>query len=243
MIFDIITIFPDSYDDFKKTSIIKRAIENKIISINTHNLRDYSFTKHKNVDDTIYGGDFGMLMMFPPLYEAIKAIKQTNINSKVVIFSPKGKTFNQEKAFEYSKLDQLVLIPAHYEGFDERILDFVDEELSIGDFILTNGILPSQIVIDATTRLKDGAILKESYEFDTFSNGLLKYPEYTKPFEYKDIQVPEILISGHHENIKEYRFEQQIFNTLKKRPDLIKNKFFDKKTIEKIKKIDKSNNF
>lgn len=239
MIFDVITIFPNAFFDFSNTSIIKRAIEKKQIFLNIHDLRNYSNSKHKNVDDTIYGGDYGMLMMFPPLYEAIKNIKNNNINSKVIIFSPKGKKFNQQKAFEYSKLDQLVLIPAHYEGFDERILEFVDEEISIGDFVLTNGILPAQIVIDSVSRLKDSVILKQSYEFDTFSDGLLKYPEYTKPYSYNDITVPLVLISGHHKNILKYRQEQKIINTLKKRPDLIKNKFFKKDIIELIKKFDK----
>lgn len=242
MIFDIITIFPDAYNNFKETSIIKRALEKKQIQINIHDLREFSNNKHKKVDDTLYGGDFGMLMMFPPLYEAIKSVKNKSKNSKVIIFSPKGRIFNQDVAYEYSKLEQLTLIPAHYEGFDDRILEFVDEELSIGDFILTNGILPSQIVIDAVSRLKDNVILKESHELDTFSNGLLKYPEYTKPFEYNDRKVPEILLSGHHENINKYRLEQKILNTLKKRPDLIKNRFFEEKIIKIIKKIDKNIN-
>lgn len=234
MKFDLLTIFPNFFDIFLETSIIKRAIDNNLIEINIHNLRDYSKLKGNKIDDTPYGGGVGMVMAFPPFYRAIKKIK--NKNTKVVLLSPQGKIFDHALAIKLAKEKNLLIISGHYEGIDNRVLDYVDYEISIGDYILTGGEIASMVIIDSVTRLVDGVINKESVESDSLYNGLLKYPQYTKPYSFKNKKVPDVLISGDHKKIDEWRFENSILQTLKKRKDLIPN-IKDEKLLEEIKKI------
>ena len=219
---DIITIFPEFYPNLLDHSIIKAALIKKALDVNVINLRDFSHNKHKKVDDTIYGGGAGMLIQFPPLYDAINALRSNN--TTIVYLSPQGHVYNQETAIKLAKLEHLVLICGHYEGVDARILDFVDLEISIGDYILTGGEIASMVIIDSISRLLPGVIDNESVLTDSLSDGLLKYPQFTKPAEYKGYKVPDILLSGDHEKIRKYRLEQKLKNTITKRPDLIKNK-------------------
>ena len=232
---DIITIFKEAYSSFLNTSIVNRAIQSRHLEVNLHNLRDFSLDKNQKVDDTVYGGSVGMLMSVEPIHRAISALKQ-NKSTCVVAFSPQGKPLNQEILDELVKKEHLILLPGHYEGYDARALNFIDLEVSVGDFVLTSGILPSQILIDGLVRLIPGVINQDSVSKDTFKyNSILKYPEYTKPATYDGLSVPDILLSGNHQKVDEYNFEQAVLNTLKKRPDLIKNKAFDLDTYKKIK--------
>jgi tRNA (guanine37-N1)-methyltransferase len=233
---DIITIFPEFFQPFLETSIIKRAIEQDLVSIELHQLRDYAHQKHNKIDDTPYGGGVGMLMQFPPFYDALKKLRTKDTH--VIMLSPQGKVFNQKKAVKLSQKKHLLLICGHYEGIDARVEHFIDEELSIGDYVLTGGEIPAMIISDAVTRLIPGVIQQASYEEDSLQNGWLKYPQYTKPDEYKGHEVPEILKSGHHKNIKEWRQKQSIKRTYEKRKDLIKTiKLSDeeKKILDEIK--------
>lgn len=217
---DIITIFPDFFDAFLNTSIIKRGIEDGYLNIKTHQLRDYSSLKHNRIDDTPYGGGAGMLMMFPPFYEAIKTLK--NDDTHIIMTSPQGNVFDQKKAIELSKKKHLIILCGHYEGIDARVEDLIDEEISIGNYVLTGGEMPAMIISDAVSRLVPGVIHEESSETDSLQQGWLKYPQYTKPESYEGYRVPEILLSGHHQNIESWRKEQSVKRTLTKRPDLIK---------------------
>ncbi len=219
MIIDIITIFPEFFESFKNTSIVKRAIEQGQVEVRCHQLRDYSKRKHQFVDDTPYGGGAGMLMQFPPFYEVIKALKTDE--TKVIYLSPQGQLFNQKRAILYATYKHLILLCGHYEGIDARVLEFVDEEISIGDYILTGGEIPAMIVTDAVVRLISGVIDSESRETDSLQQGWLKYPQYTKPDEYEGYTVPEVLKSGHHKNIEAWRQRESIKTTYLKRPDLI----------------------
>jgi len=236
MIIDIITIFPEFFDNFLTTSIIKRAIDNNLIKINIHQLRDYSHNKHKKIDDTPYGGGRGMLMQFPPFYDAIHQLKTSE--SKVILLSPQGRVYNQEMAIGLSKHKHLILLCGHYEGIDKRVEDFIDYEISIGDYVLTGGEIPAMILVDSVSRLIDEVIHSNSKEEDSLQNGLLKYPQYTKPITYKGKKVPDILTSGNHKEIENYRKTEQIRNTYVKRPDLIENVSLSKEdliTLERIK--------
>ena len=234
---DIITIFPEFFESFLSTSIIKRAIELNQVSIIAHQIRDYSKRKHNYIDDTPYGGGAGMVMQFPPFYEAIKDLKVEH--TKVVMLTPQGKLFNQEMAKKYAQEKHVILLCGHYEGIDARVEHFIDDEISIGDYILTGGEIPAMIFADSVTRLIPGVIHEESSETDSLQNGWLKYPQYTKPDTYKGFSVPEILKSGHHGHIENWRKEQSILRTMNKRPDLfekiIKTKE-EEKIIEKIKR-------
>jgi tRNA (guanine37-N1)-methyltransferase len=233
---DIITIFPEFFDSFLNTSIIKRAIEENQVIIKAHQLRDFSKRKHQYIDDTPYGGGVGMLMQFPPFYEAIHHLKSEN--AKVIMLSPQGKLFNQEIAKKYAKEEHVILLCGHYEGIDARVENFIDDELSIGDYVLTGGEIPAMIFADAVTRLLPGVIHEESSELDSLQNGWLKYPQYTKPESYKGFDVPEILRSGHHGNIEIWRKEQSVKRTMLKRPDLfskIELTEEEKKIVHKIK--------
>lgn len=237
MIIDIITIFPEMFQNFLETSIIAKAIEDEKVKINLHNLRDWSHNKHKQVDDTPFGGGAGMLMMFPPFYDAIMDLKKEN--TKVVLLSPQGQILTQGKAFELAKFSHLILLCGHYEGIDARIEKLVDYEISIGDYILTNGEIPAMILVDAVTRLIPDVITKESVLEDSLSDGLLKYPQYTKPRSYQGYEVPEVLISGHHENINKWRRKMSLYNTYKKRPDLLDKKDLSEDDLLTIKSFDK----
>lgn len=216
---DVLTLFPSMYDGILNESIIKRAIDKKQVEINIHNIRDYSKDKFKRVDDYAFGGGKGMVLMPEPIYDAINALKLEH--TKVIMMTPQGKTYNQKKAYELSNLKHIILLCGHYEGFDERIRSFVDEEISIGDYVLTGGEIPSMVLLDSITRLLDGVIEKESHEYDSFNDNLLDYPVYTKPVDFMGMKVPDVLMSGHHENINKWRKEMQISKTQERRPDLL----------------------
>jgi tRNA (guanine37-N1)-methyltransferase len=235
MIIDIVTIFPEFFDTFLGTSIIKRALENKLVTINLHQLRDYSHNKHKKIDDTPYGGGVGMLMQFPPFYDVIHKLKGEQ--SKVILLSPQGKLFNQETAKTLAESNHLILLCGHYEGIDARVESLIDMELSIGDYVLTGGEIPAMIVTDTVTRLLKGVIHEDSSEEDSLQNGLLKYPQYTKPDHYKGYEVPEVLLSGNHQRIETWRQNEQMKQTLVKRPDLIEKLVLTKEQHKLIQKI------
>ena len=224
---DILTLFPEMFDGFKKESIIKRAIDNKKVSINAHNFRDYAKNKHKKVDDTPYGGGAGMVLMCQPIFDAVEDLKKEN--TKVILLTPQGSTYNEEKAYELSKEEHLIFICGHYEGFDERIRTIADEEISIGDYVLTGGELPSMVLTDSIVRLLPGVIEEESHLKDSFNDNLLDYPTYTKPRNYKGMKVPEVLLSGDHKKIDEWRENERLKVTSLKRPDLLNNKVSLKK--------------
>lgn len=217
---DVLTLFPDMFNGVFDESIIKRALDNNLVEIKVHNIRDYSKDPHKKVDDTPYGGGAGMVLMCQPIFDAVKALKTDN--SKVILLTPGGALYKQKIAFNLSLEKHLILICGHYEGFDERIKTVVDMEISIGDYVLTGGEIPAMIIIDSITRLIDGVIRKESYENESFSDNLLDYPTYTKPRVYEGLSVPDVLVNGDHEKINKWRREQQIKLTEKNRPDLLK---------------------
>ena len=215
---DILTLFPEMFDGFINTSIIKRARDLGKVDIKIHNFRDYSLDKHGRVDDYPYGGGAGMVLMCEPIFRAIEAIRTDE--SKVIMLSPSGKVFKQSVAVDFSKMKHLILLCGHYEGFDERIKTIVDMELSIGDYVLTGGEVPSMVITDAVTRLFPGVITSESLDSESFNDGLLYYPNYTRPEEFRGMRVPEVLLSGHHKNIEKYRQEEKIRLTRLNRQDL-----------------------
>ena len=215
---DILTLFPEMFDGFLNTSIIKRARELGKVDIKVHNFRDYSLDKHGRVDDYPYGGGAGMVLMCEPIFRAIEDIR-TN-DSIVIMLSPGGKVFKQSLAVDLSKEKHIILLCGHYEGFDERIKTIVDMELSIGDYVLTGGEVPSMVITDAITRLIPGVITSGSLDSESFNDGLLDYPNYTRPEEFRGMRVPEVLLSGHHKNIEKYRQEEKIRLTNKNRKDL-----------------------
>ncbi len=216
---DILTLFPKMFDNFLSESIIKRAILNKKVTINIYNIRDYSKDPHKKVDDYPYGGGEGMILMPQPVFDAVKSIK--TVDSFVILMTPQGVKYNQKKAYELKEKKHLIIICGHYEGFDERIRSLADLELSIGDFILTGGELASMVVTDSVVRLIDGVIAEQSHLNDSFNDNLLDYPVYTRPAEYEGLKVPDVLLSGHHENISKWRYEQKLKRTKERRPDLM----------------------
>ncbi len=236
MKFKILTLFPTMFDGFLSESIIKRAIENKKIDISIHNIRDYAVGKHNQVDDTPYGGGSGMLLMCEPIFNAVEDVKTKK--SKVIMMSPDGEKLTQKKAYELSKESDLILICGHYEGFDERINSIVDEKISIGDYVLTGGELPAMVLIDSVSRLVDGVIKKESHINDSFNDNLLDYPQYTKPREFNGMKVPDVLLSGDHKKIDEWRMEEAIKKTKEKRPDLIEKEETKRKKIGEYTLID-----
>ena len=218
---DVLTLFPEMFNGFKTESIIKRAINSEIIDINIINFRKYTPLKNGQVDDTIYGGGAGMLLRCEPIFECIKSIKTPD--SFIILLTPDGKTFKQNIACDLALKKHLIFICGHYEGFDERIRSLCDLELSIGDFVLTGGEYPSMCIMDAIIRLIPGVINKESLDSESFTNSMLDYPMYTKPYEYEGMKVPDILISGDHKKIDEWRKEMAKNNTKNKRPDLMEN--------------------
>lgn len=222
MKFNVLTLFPEMFEPMKQ-SILKRAQENNLIEINLINIRDFSKNKHKKVDDYPYGGGAGMLIRPDVVYDAYQSIEKKD-TAKVIYLSPQGKVLTQNKVKELSKQENLILLCGHYEGIDERVLEeIVDEEISIGDYVLTGGEIPAMAVIDAVSRYIDGVINTESINEESFSNGLLEYPQYTRPEVFLNKKVPDVLLSGHHSNIENWRKEQSIKNTKKKRPELLKN--------------------
>ena len=237
MKFDIMTLFPDLVEYVLGESVIGRAQKAGFIEISTHNIRDYSEDKHRRVDDTPYGGGKGMLMMAPPIYGCYSDIcnKNQDVRSRRVVFmSPSGKVLNQKKAEELSKYDQLIILCGHYEGVDRRIIDeIVDEEISIGDYVLTGGEIPACILVDCVSRLVDGVLSDpECYKKESISSGLLEYPQYTRPYEFHGMTVPDVLISGHHGNIDKWRYEKSIELTKLNRPDIYEE-FERRKELEK----------
>lgn len=215
----ILSIFPEMFTGFLNESIIKRAIDNKNVEIEIINFRDYSHLSNKMVDDTPYGGGAGMVLRCEPIFEAIDDIK-TN-DSYIILMCPTGGIYNQAKAKELKNKKHLIIICGHYEGFDERIKSVADEVISVGDFILTGGEVPAMIISDSIIRLLDGVINKDSLESESFNDNLLDYPVYTKPAEYRGMKVPEILLSGNHKKIDEYRQSERIRITREKRKDLM----------------------
>lgn len=216
---DVLTLFPSMFDDFLKTSIIGKAITNKKVIVNVHNFREFSSYPNKRVDDYGFGGGQGMVLMPEPLFKAVEHLKEKD--SLIIMMTPQGKTYNQEMAYNLSQFNHLIIICGHYEGFDERIRTLVDLEISIGDYILTGGEIPSMVIIDSIVRLLDGIILESSHLNETFNNNLLDYPVYTKPREFRGMKVPEVLLSGHHENIRKWREQEAYKKTLARRPDLL----------------------
>ncbi len=219
---DVLTLFPAVIESYINESIIKRAIEKNIVEINVHNIRDYSKDPHKKVDDYPYGGGVGMVLMPQPIFDAVRSLKTKD--SKVILMTPQGKTYNQVVARSLANSKHLIIICGHYEGFDERIRHLADLEISIGDFILTGGEIASLAIIDSTVRLIDGVINRKSHEDDSFENNLLDYPVYTHPYDFEGLKVPDILLSGHHENINKWRLEEQIKRTKERRPDLLEKR-------------------
>ncbi len=222
MVIDILTLFPGMFDGFLNESIIKRAIEKELVKINIHNFRDYSPYKNKQVDDYPIGGGGGMVLMCEPIFNAIEALRKDN--TKVIMLTPSGKTYNQSLARSLSHEEHIILLCGHYEGFDERIKTIVDMEISIGDYILTGGEIPGMAITDSIVRLIPGVISDKSLESESFNNNLLDYPNYTKPIEFRGMKVPDILLSGHHAKIDEYRHNEQIRLTKENRNDLLEKK-------------------
>ena len=231
MIFDVLTLFPEMIENHCKYSILKRAVENKILSVNTVNPRDYTLDKHKKVDYTPYGGGAGMVLMAQPYVDAYESLEKSE-NSITVMLSPQGEPLNDTIVNELATYEQIVMLCGHYEGFDERIREIIKpREISIGDFVLTGGELPALCLIDAVSRKIEGTLGKiESADEDSFSNGLLEYPHYTKPREYRGISVPEVLLNGNHKDINEFRYQESLKRTKLKRPDLYQ------RYVEKIQK-------
>lgn len=223
---DIMTLFPELVKTVLGESIIGRAQKSGLADVRAYNIRDYSEDKHRRVDDTPYGGGMGMLMAAPPIYNCYEAVMKDEPKEeekvKVIYMSPRGRVFNQDMAKEYSKLDRLVILCGHYEGIDQRIIDeIIDEEISVGDYVLTGGEIPACIVADATLRLVPGVLSEaECFEKESFEDGLLEYPQYTRPVVFHGREVPEVLLSGHHANIDKWRHEKSVEITKKNRPDM-----------------------
>ena len=216
---DILTLFPSMFDGFISESIIKRAIEKNLVEINIYNIRDYSTDPHKKVDDYGFGGGKGMVLMPQPIFDAVEDLK-TN-DSKVILMTPQGIKYDQETAYNLTREKHLIIICGHYEGFDERIKSIVDMEISIGDYILTGGEIPAMAITDSVVRLLDGVINNESLVSESFENDLLDYPVYTKPANFRGLKVPDVLLSGNHKKIEEWRNKARIEKTKRVRKDLV----------------------
>ena len=222
---DVLTLFPEMFTGVISSSISKRAIDNNKIEINLHNFRDYSKDIHHKVDDTPYGGGCGMILTCQPIFDCVNDLKDDE--STVILLTPDGIPYKQELANNLVKLKHLIIICGHYEGFDDRIRSICDMEISVGDYVLTGGEIPAMVLIDSVTRLIDGVINKESYQNDSFYNGLLDYPQYTKPREYNGLKVPDVLLSGNHKEIEKYRIEAALEKTRTRRCDLLKEDVSD----------------
>ena len=237
MKFDILTLFPEMFEPIKQ-SVIGKAVEKELIEINLINIRDFSKDKHKKVDDKVYGGGAGMLIRPDVVYDAFQSIEKEN-DAKVIYLSPKGKLLSQEKVEELSKEKHLILLCGHYEGIDQRVIDEINpEEISIGDYVLTGGEIPAMVLVDSVSRYVSGVITNESTSEESFSEGLLEYPQYTRPEEFLGKKVPEVLKSGHHENIRIWRRKESLKETFLKRPELLEKIELteeDRKYIESLK--------
>ncbi|WP_323610863.1 tRNA (guanosine(37)-N1)-methyltransferase TrmD [Erysipelothrix enhydrae] len=215
----ILTLFPSMFTGFVESSIISKAIERDLIQVDVVDMRDFTEDKHNRVDDYPYGGGAGLVLMCQPVIDAIEATRTEG--SLVIMLTPQGKTLKQSLAYDLSKESHIILVCGHYEGFDERIRSYVDMEMSIGDYVLTGGETAAMVIADSVIRLVDGVITKESHEDDSFSDGLLEYPHYTRPRSYKGQDVPEVLMSGHHANIETYRLKESLRKTYRVRPHLL----------------------
>ena len=239
---DIATLFPDMCESYLSESIVGRGRKAGHIDIHCHNIREYAGNKHNRVDDKAYGGGTGMVMQAQPIYDCITAIKQESDTSpRVIYMSPQGKVFNQGIAIDLANYEHIVLLCGHYEGIDQRVIDeIVDMELSVGDFVMTGGEIPAMTVIDTVSRLVPGVLAAEtSYENESHFNGLLEYPQYTRPAVWHDKPIPDVLISGHHAKIEQWKREQSLINTLKKRPDMLEKAELtekEKKLAEEVQK-------
>ena len=215
---DILSLFPNLFEGAFTESIIKRTIEKGLVEINIHNFREWTKDIHGNVDDTPFGGGAGMVLACQPIFDCVNSLRTPE--SKVILMTPGGKVYNQKMAYDLSHEKHLIIICGHYEGFDERIKSICDMEISIGDYVLTGGEIPAMILVDSITRLLDGAITSDSLSSESFTDNLLDYPVYTKPRVYNNMEVPEVLLSGDHNNIDEYRLAERIRLTKENRPDL-----------------------
>lgn len=219
MIFDVLTLFPESVDRFLSESIIGRAREKGLLTVNCYNIRDFSLDKHKKVDDYPYGGGSGMVMTPQPIYDAwLYVTKKLSYRPKTIYMSPQGKVLDQNTALRLKQEGHIIILCGHYEGIDERVLEeIVDEEISIGDYVLTGGELPAMVLIDCIGRLVEGVLpSQEAYSCESHFNGLLEHPQYTRPYEFLNKKVPDILLSGHHANIEKWRFDKMVENTKKR---------------------------
>lgn len=217
---DILTLFPNMFDGAFSESILKRAVDNKIVEIKLHNFRDYTNDPHNKVDDTPYGGGAGMVLMAQPIYDCVESLRDDN--SVVILLTPSGVPYKQKMAYDLSNKKHLIIICGHYEGFDERVRSLADLEISIGDYVLTGGEIPAMVLVDSITRLLPGVINERSHIEDSFNeNYLLDYPTYTKPRNFRGMEVPEVLISGDHKKIDEYRYQESVKKTKELRPDLL----------------------
>lgn len=235
MIFDVLTLFPEMFNGILNSSILKRAIKNDILKVNLFNIRDFSKDKHRNVDDYPYGGGPGMVMMVQPIVDAVNFIKKDK-NIPVYYMGPKGKIYNHELAMELSKHNEMIILCGHYEGIDERAYTVIDEEISIGDFILTGGEIAAMAVIDSVSRLIPGVLSNESSsKKESFFEGLLEYPQYTRPETYNGMRVPEVLLSGNHSEIDKWRHKKSLEITINKRPDLLKKAKLKEEDLKQLK--------
>jgi tRNA (guanine37-N1)-methyltransferase len=220
--FDIISIFPGMFESVFNESLIQRARDNGILDIRVHDLRDHTLDKHRRVDDYPFGGGVGMVMNIEPIVRAIEAVKKDRPKARTLLMSPSGHLFNQEMAWRLAREEELLLVCGRYEGVDERVADFVDEEISIGDYVLSGGEVAAMVVVEAVSRLVPGVVGEaESLREESFAEPLLEYPQYTRPREFRGLQVPEVLISGDHKKIEEWKRQQALKKTAKHRPDLL----------------------
>ena len=239
IVFDILSVFPEMFQSILGSSLIKRSIENGLVEVNLHNIRDYTRDRHRTTDNTPYGGGGGMVMKVEPVASALKAIVPAGDKTLVILLSPQGETFKQKIAEELSQYSRIVLMCGHYEGIDERIREhLVDREISIGDYVLSGGELPAMIVVDAVSRLVPGFVgNSDSVLYDSFSTGLLEGPHYTRPREYESWEVPEVLLSGHQKKIDEWRRRESLKRTLQRRPDMLEQADLteeDKRMLEEL---------
>lgn len=235
----IISLFPEMFTGFMETSIIKKAILKEHVSFEVIDMRSFTEDKHNRVDDYPYGGGAGLVLMCQPVIDAIESVKTDE--SKVIMMTPQGQTLKQSLAYDLSQEKHLIFLCGHYEGFDERIRSYVDMEMSIGDYVLTGGELAAMVISDAVIRLVEGVITQESHEDDSFSNGLLEYPHYTRPQNYRGMEVPEVLTSGHHANVRTFRLKESLRKTLRVRPDLLKGRVLSKEELVLLDEIRSEN--
>ncbi len=236
--FDILTLFPEIIEGMVSSSILKRAIEKGLIEINIIDFREYAGNKHSTVDDYAYGGGAGMLLRVDPIYRALNTIEGLDKAHKILT-SPSGNVWSQKKAEEFSKLDHIVIVCGHYEGIDARVLNYIDEEISIGDYVLTGGEIPAGVIIDSVSRLINGVIADDSTVNESFSMGLLEYPQYTRPQEFDGHKVPDILLSGHHANIKKWQRYEALKKTYLVRPELLNEIELSKEDVKMLEEIKK----